>query len=339
MTSAKPRSAGGYLSKRKRNLSLESRVAWLREVHEKHPGLIRLTTREKMEKRYGIPKNYLEQFFEGNNSKRQLRTKIELAQRVLNDPDRKWLAEDYRIWPYARIVALAPTHAVRDIRQKMLAERDSFPDASQRKVFSSDAIYNLINRFNLRPGGMGAIWMKRTQKSEKARPDNGLSEEARKELVHEAIPLTSASRRASEISDLLLDRLIYESRKVKGLENLSQSERITRWRTFVNACVRRWIIDALRKRGSRRRQFRRVNVILDSASAQSPSTDPVSLDSYLPTGFKLRPKEREVLDLMRGGLSKIQVARKLGLTPKAIGERLASLRNRIRKASQKSSKL
>lgn len=327
------------MSKRKRNLLLQSRIAWLREVHEKHPDLIRLTTREKMEKRYGIPKNYLEQFFEGNNSTRQLRTKIELAQRVLNDPDRKWLAEDYRIWPYARIVALAPTNSAKEIYQTILAERASFPDASRRKVFSIHAISNLIKTFLLRPDGMGVIWEKRAKKMKNARPDNRLSEEVRRELVQEAIPLSNASKRALEVSDLLLDRLIYESRKVKGLENLSQSERITRWRKFVRVCMHRWVIDALRKRDFQSRRTSPLKQKFVEVSELPSSKISVSLDSHLPTGFKLTPKDREVLDLLRRGFTKIQIARELGLTAHAITLRLFSLRKRISKASQKNSKL
>ena len=339
MARAKPRSAGGFLSKRKRNLPLQSRVAWLRDVHKKHPGLIRLTTRAKMEKRYGFPKHFLEQYFEGNNSTRQMRTKIELAQRVLNDPDRSWLAEDYRIWPFARVVALAPTHNAKDIYQTMLTERGSFPDASRRKILAIATIQRLIRTFFLRPDGAGVIWEKRVKKMKNARPDNGLSEEVRRELVHEAIPLTSASKNASEVSDLLLDRLIYESRKVKGLENLSQSERTARWRTFVRVCKQRWVIDALRKRDF---QSRRVNPLKQKfveVSELPSSKIPISLDSYLPSGFKLTPKDREVLDLLRRGFTKIQIARELGLTAHAITLRLFSLRKRISKASQKNSKL
>ncbi len=321
--------------KRARPPAVGRRATWENRILHGRAGMLRFTPRRTVAKTFGISYGKVEVYHP--SSRFPLKRIFDFIEKVEHDPERKWLLTHPKIWTYARIRELAPTHNATVIREIILKERNAFRDANRRLVPSSQAINLIIRKNDLRPSGSPPIRVRKPVFRKNMRPLNNLSEVERNHLVESGLSVIFGKKNSRaffdpELDDFFREKVANEARRFSFPKDLSEENRLRYFRGVVFNKMSNWLKDGLRvvgpytRRGKQRRPVA-GSPVLEQKSPAAPVAQPEEIP--LDVLEKLSPREVKVVEMLLQGAKRTEIARELHLTGARVSQLVKKIREKI----------
>lgn len=299
--------------------------------------MLRFTPRREIQRELGV--SHETSILASGTTRHKLVPVFQFIERIEKDPERRWLLAHPKVWIYARMKALAPTHGAPEIKKILERERQSLPNASRYWVPKEATIRIIVREFNLRPEGMREVWRKMGSRLKKTRPDNGLSEATRKRLVMHALGLISQKNLRivhvyPQLEDYFQDRFELEARRIPHMEELSDAEQLVIWEKYVLRRLRSWSKDGLRTFGPRTRKgierSPHTPIVEERVIDFRPAVNENEMTVILSRAERLLTKKQ--LIVLRGlleGKTRNEIAREMGVGPTNIDLHVKKIRQKM----------
>jgi hypothetical protein len=306
-----------------------------------HIGLMPLTDRPAISKRFGIP---LSELLRIEKEKPSRRLALELAKRFAGHPQKTALSFHPKIWLVHRIAELAPTHSNREIHLILIEEKTAHPALGEIEIPRAEGVGKIISVHQLRTSDETSALRNRAIR----KPDrNNLSPEQRAMLLSKSDPFIRGVVQqlkqlgrfddSHQMMDAIVDAMQHALKKVEFANNADKNELRGKWFGFLKSRkVRNIILSNVATRLKRENAEGQKRIRLPKDKSQHPTHEvdifqkPTKEKIQITYSKPLTPREREIVELLKEGKRPIEIARIVGLGRQAISYHLKKIRKKSR---------
>lgn len=316
----------------------KNRLASRQERVLRKIGLMPLTSTKEISTRFGISINNLK-IIERLHAGR-LETKRGLIEKFSRDPNKNRLLTHPKLWALHRTMELAPLLTAREIHEQLEREKKHHPHLSSLKIPSENMINLTIKNLKLRTEEQEKILL-RKRYDKRRRPINELTPEQRQMLADAAKPLIerywSKIRRnyGDELADIIRDHIQDETKYVRIPAHLSKEEMEHAWLAYLKKGQRYFFLRGVailrsRTKGKRRIQFPEGEIPNIEIEALQPIEREMEFPPDITFPTRLSRREGQVLQLLKEGKTRKQIAVIQGVGTAAIGATVSRIRKKIK---------